>query len=333
VKTLVTVCHPDLKKSIFSEKTIARLTGLSEITWAPEGEFYSGEPLERIIGDYEAVISGWRSPKLTREVLEQAPGLKFIGHTAGTVVPFVDPFAYDRNITIVNANKALARSTAEFCLALMLTATWQIPQFIHQLKQGRWVNNEKDWVMGLEHQTIGLIGYGEISRTLIPFLNMFHPHILFYCPYITDEQAKNLGVERCSLDDLLRRSQIISLHNTLTSQSRGMIGKRELNLIQDGALLINTARGPIIDETALIETLTPGRIYAALDVYQEEPLAPKHPLLHLPNVICTPHIGSFSRYWRNDLGASVVADLERWLHRQPLVGEVTRELYHRQTPI
>ncbi len=305
---------------------------LSEITWLPEGEFYCGEPLENIIGAYDVVISGWRSPKLTREVLAQASKLKFIGHAAGTVVPYVDPSAFDRNIMVVNANKALARSTAEFCLALMLCAAWQIPQFIHQLKQGRWVNNEKDWVMGLEHQTIGLIGYGEVSRSLIPLLKIFQPRILLCDQHVTEDQAQELDVERCSLEVLLPQSHIISLHHTLTLQSRGMIGKKELSLIQDGALLINTARGPIIDETALIETLQSGRIYAALDVYQEEPLPPAHPLLYLPNVICTPHIGGFSKYWRNELGASVVTDLACWLKHEPLYGQVTREIYNRQTP-
>ncbi|MFZ5518569.1 MAG: hydroxyacid dehydrogenase [Candidatus Zhuqueibacterota bacterium] len=332
MKTLVTVCHPDLKKIIFSEATIAKLNGLSEVTWVPEGESYCGEPLEKIIGDFDAVISGWRSPKLTRKVLEQASKLKFIGHTAGTIVPFIDPLAFDRNITIVNANNSLARSTTEFCLALMLCAAWQIPQFIHQLKGGSWVNNERDLVMGLERQTVGLIGYGEISRMLIPFLKFFHAHILLHSHHVNHEQAREMGAEICSLDELLRRSQIISLHNTLTSQSRGMIGKRELTSLQDGALLINTARGPIIDETALIEILKTGRIYAALDVYQEEPLPVSHPLLNLPNVICTPHIGSFSKYWRSDLGASVVADMERWLKQEPLLGEVTRKIFERQTP-
>lgn len=113
----------------------------------------------------------------------------------------------------------------------------------------------------------------------------------------------------------------------------GMIGKKELDLIQDGAMLINTARGPIIDEAALLDTLKTGRILAALDVYHQEPLPIDNELLSLPNVICTPHIGGFCQHWKTRLGECIVDELERWLQGKPLHHEITRQKFSTMTPL
>ncbi len=332
MKTLVTVYHPSLKHTIFTPAALSLLDNLSQVDWVPEGLTYQGPSLESNIADYDAVLSGWGSPRLTRAILETAERLKFIGHTAGTVVPFVDPYAFERGICVVNANKALARSTAEFCLGLILNAAWRIPYMSTLLREGGWVDNERDTVPGLEKRTVGLIGYGEISRLMVSFLKPFHVEILMFSHYMTDDEAALLGVEKCALPSLLQRSDIVSLHSTLTPQTRGLIGAEELSLLPQGALLINTARGPLVDEAALIAALQNGRLSAALDVYHDEPLRPDHPLLHLPNVLCTPHVGGFSHYWRRQLGLSVIEDMQRWLKQEPLRGQVTAETYARQTP-
>jgi phosphoglycerate dehydrogenase-like enzyme len=133
------------------------------------------------------------------------------------------------------------------------------------------------------------------------------------------------------LEDLLRRSNIVSLHDTLTTSTKGMIGREQLKLLADGALLINTARGPLIDEEALLDELASGRIAAALDVYHTEPLAVDYPLLKLPNVLCLPHIGAYSGYWKSQLGAMVVEDLVRFTSGQPLLREVDEERFLRMT--
>lgn len=332
MKVLVTVRNPTLKKIIFHPEAVRRLEALAEVRWAGEDEPYGGDRLERELEGCQACISGWGSPKLTADILAGAGSLGFIGHTAGTIVPYVDESAYERGIRVVNANSALARSTAEGAFALMMSAAWRLPEYAGGIKQGVWSDNFTQTVKGIYGQTIGIIGYGSIAEELIRLLQPFHPQILVYSRHCPPDTAERLGFRLCSLEELLETSGIVSVHNTLTPATRGMLGRRELALLQEGALLVNTARALIIDEAALLECLQAGRISAALDVYWKEPLDKASPLLQLPNVLCTPHIAGFSGHWKSRLAETVIDDLSRWLKGEPLLGEVTAEQYKRLTP-
>lgn len=197
MKALVTIYHPKLKRLIFNDKAVRRLHELCDVTWVTEGEKFSEESLIECIHEYDICITSWGSPKLTRNALEKAERLKFIGHAAGTIVPYIDEYLYDKGITVVNANTCLAHSTAEATLALMLTLSWKLPEYIHGLKQGIWSKNFEETVPGISHQTIGLIGYGEISKALISLLKAFEPNILLYSRHCTLMEAEALGVQLC----------------------------------------------------------------------------------------------------------------------------------------
>lgn len=331
MKTLITIADKELKNLIFQHSAIEKLEKISQVDWVEEGKPYSSAELEHDISGYDACISGWGSPKITREVLANASNLKFVGHAAGTVIPYVDNSIFERDIIVVNANSALALSTAEAAVALIMAGAWNLHGFSTRLKQGLWMGSHES-VAGLYKQVIGLIGYGDISKEVIRMLKPFEPRILLYSHYCPQSEADELGVELCSLEYLLKNSGIISLHNTLTSSTIGMIGKKELDMIKDGSLLVNTARGPIVDEKALVECLKTGRIYAALDVYDTEPLPNEHEFLQLQNALCLPHIGAYSNYWKSRLGLMVVEDLERWIKGEPLQGEITADKYKRLTP-
>ena len=331
LKTLITQPHPDLKKLVFSEEAISKLKTMSQIDWAIEAEKYVGPDLLNVIENYDVILSGWRSPKLTKDILDKAHSLKFVGHAAGTIVPVVDESIYDRNIKIVNANSVLAASTAEGAFALIMSQAWNFHQYANNATNGIWSDNDRQAVLGLEGQTVGIIGLGEISKRLIKLMQPLNPKILIFSNYCSEETATELGAELCSLDELLIKSRIISIHSTLTSRTRGLIGEKELDLIQNGALLVNTARAAIIDEQALIKTLKTGRILAAFDVFNEEPLSKDHPLLNLPNVLSTPHMLGFSSYWKTKLGLTVINDLERFINKVPLKEEVTKDMFRRQS--
>lgn len=317
---------------IFNQAAIEKLEAISDVDWIEAGKDYTSDDLACHIADYDACITSWGSCKFTPQVLQRAKKLKFIGHAAGTVVPIVDEAVFSTGITVVNANSALARSTAELALTLMMAGAWEIYGYNLRLKQGQWSKNSSETVLGLYRQTIGLIGYGDISRELIRLLKPFDARILLYSGHCTKAEAEDLGVELCPLEELLKSSRIISLHNTLTPSTRGMLGKKELAMIRDQSLLVNTARGPIIDEKALLQELESGRILAALDVYEQEPLDPNHNLLKLPNVLCAPHIGGFSSYWKTRLGETVIDDLARFIKGQPVQGEITAAKFKRLTP-
>jgi phosphoglycerate dehydrogenase-like enzyme len=332
MKTLITVTNPDLKRMLFNDETISKLKSFSEVGWLEEGGSYSSADLASIISPYDACITSWGSPKLTAEVLQEAPKLKFIGHAAGSVVSIVNEDVYDRDITVTNANKLLGHSTAEAAVACMLGGAWNMKAYSQSLMQGKWTINARETVLGLTYRTVGLIGLGEISRQVIRMIKAFSPRILLYSRYCSEEEAAELGVEVCSLSTLLRKSDIVSLHSTWTPATEGMIGSAELSQMRDGALLINTARGAIIDEEALIQELKSGRIQAVLDVYKQEPLNVDSPLLQMPNVWCLPHIGGFHGLLKSGMGGFVIDDLQRVIQGEQPRGLITREIYKRLTP-
>jgi phosphoglycerate dehydrogenase-like enzyme len=330
MRTLVTVWGEELRSVLFSPECRRQLEAVSEVEWVTEGKPYEHDDLMRDIGRYDACITSWGSPKITKEVLQRADNLKFIGHAAGTLIPFVDPEVFDTNIIVVNANRALARSTAELAVSLMMAGAWNLMGYSKSLATGAWRANN-DTVMGLFGQQVGLIGFGEVAKEVVRLLKPYETRIRLSAPYCTAEEAAELGVELCSLDELLAASDIVSLHDTLTPSTRGMIGREQLGRLKDGALLVNTARAPIIDEQALIDELSTGRIYAALDVFYTEPPVQDYPLLHLPNVLCVPHIGAFSRYWKPQLGHMVAEDLHRFAAGQTPLRQITGERFIRMT--
>ncbi|WP_248924417.1 hydroxyacid dehydrogenase [Paenibacillus hamazuiensis] len=330
MKTLITVWNPELRNIIFSPETRRKLEAVSEVHWVPEGIPYGQEDLLRDIGPYDACITSWGSPKLDADVLRKADRLKFIGHAAGTMVSYVGPAAFAKGIVVVNANLALARSTAELTVSLMLAGSWNLMGYSRNLAAGIWRSNS-DTVAGLYGRRIGLIGYGEVAREVIRLLQPFDPDILLCSPYCSEEEAERSGVTLASLDEVLATCDVVSLHDTLTRATRGMLGREQLRLMKDGALLVNTARAALIDEAALIEELSAGRINAAIDVYYEEPPGENFPLLHLPNVLCVPHIGAFSRYWKPQLGQMLAEDLARFAAGEPLLRRITEEKFYRMT--
>lgn len=332
MKTLITVTNPDLKKMLFDEASLRRLASFSEIDWLTEGKKYAPEELAGVLGQYDACLTSWGSPKLSYALLQEAPRLKFIGHAAGTVVAVVEEEAMGLPITVTNANKLLARSTAEAAVAYMLAGAWQMRRYSEQLRQGVWSASSRSAVPGLTYAKVGLIGLGEISRHVIRMLKPFEPEILLHSNHCSEAEAARLGVRLAPLDELLAESDIVSLHSTWTPATEKMLGAPQLRLLKDGALLVNTARGAIIDEAALLAELTTGRFEAVLDVFEKEPLPADHPLLALPNAWCLPHIGGYHSKLKAGMGGFVIDDLRRFVSGERPEGLITRDVYKRLTP-
>lgn len=324
MKTLIAITLEDVKTLVFNQEAYRRLAEAADLTWQQEGQ-----RLADIVGDYEAVITSWDSEKITEEVLDRASKLRLIGHAAGTVVPYVDRSVYARGIKVVNANYALANSTAELALALILSGLWRVKYFSGMMDRGEWREPVHDSPDGLYGRTVGIVGLGAISRILIGLLKPFHCRILLRSMYCSPEMAGELGCELTELDDLLKASDVVTLHDTLNSKTQGMIGRRELSLMKDGALFVNTARGPIVDYEALAEEVKSGRLNAAVDVYEQEPVAADHPLIGLPNVAHTPHIGGYAKVWVDRILSCVTEDLIRMKKGEPLQHEVTEDSFAR----
>lgn len=177
----------------------------------------------------------------------------------------------------------------ELAIALMLASVRQIPQEERRLRDGRWQGNPGTQVYG---RTLGIVGLGGIGRNVARMAQGLNMRVIAWSPNLTEEAAAEVGVRRVEKDELFRQSDIVSLHLVLGTRTQGIVSARELSLMKATAFIINTARGPLIDEQALIDTLRGHKIAgAALDVYWKEPIPQDHPLLQLDNVILTPHLG------------------------------------------
>lgn len=200
-----------------------------------------------------------------------------------------------KGVYVTNTPGVLDDATADLAFALLLAVARRIPEADNFVRSGLWKGWDPNLLLGsdLKDKTLGIIGLGRIGSEVAKRAKCFKMNIVYYQPKRDPEKEKSIGVRYISLEELLSISDFISLHVPLTSETKGMIGKKELNKMKNTAHLINTSRGPVVDEKALYEALTEGSIRgAALDVFDEEPINPANPLLKLKNVVLTPHIGS-----------------------------------------
>ncbi len=249
------------------------------------------EELLRVVKDYDGLIvrSG---TKVTAEVIAAAERLKVVGR-AGSGLDNVDtPAATRRGIVVMNTPGGNTVTTAEHTMAMMCSMTRRIPQAMASLKGGKW---EKERFMGVElyNKTLGIVGIGQIGGYLAKLAQGMAMNVVAYDPYLAEERAREMGVEVVSLDDLFRRADIISVHTPLTAETRSLLNAAAFEKMKPGVMIVNCARGGIINETDLAEALKTKKVAAAaFDVFEDEPVKPGHPLLELDNFIATPHIGA-----------------------------------------
>ncbi|MDH3534808.1 MAG: phosphoglycerate dehydrogenase [Gammaproteobacteria bacterium] len=243
-----------------------------------------------MIGDFDGLAIR-SSTKVTAELLEHAKNLKVVGR-AGIGVDNVDvPVCTRRGIVVMNTPLGNAITTAEHAMAMMLALARHIPQANSSTHAGKW---EKSRFMGIEltGKTLGLIGAGNIGSIVAEKAIGYGLHVQAYDPFLTEERADKLRVKKVDLDTLLASSDIVSLHVPKTPETSNIIDASAINKMKKGSMLINCARGGLVDELALKVALESGHIRgAALDVYEVEP-ARDNPLFELDNVICTPHLGA-----------------------------------------
>lgn len=261
-------------------------------------------------GDVAAVLLRG-SPPLTARVFGAARGLKVVAkHGAG--VDSVDIAAATRHgVAVMVAGGANAGAVAEHALALMLALVRELPRFDREMRQGAWRDFNR-YTRDFRERTVGIVGYGEIGARTAQLAQAFGAPVLVHTrsrPELPEGMAYEPELER-----LLERADIVSLHCPLTAKTRGLIGAAQLARMRPDAILINTARGPVVDEAALVEALRSGRIAAAgLDTFAVEPPARDHPLFALPNVLLTPHIAAATTHAMQQMGGITARNILGWL--------------------
>lgn len=228
---------------------------------------------------------------LGRPLIKSATGLKVIGVLRGGTENVAIDSATERGISVLNTPGRNARAVAECALGLILSEVRNIARGHAALKAGRWTRDfvNRDVIPELNEKTVGLVGYGAVARLLAGYLHAMGSRIIAYDPFAGDDTAPARMVD---LDTLMQESDVVSIHARLLPETQHLVGERQLRLMKPTAVLVNTARSGLVDEPALIRILQERRIMgAALDVFDQEPLRPDHPLVQLDNVTIVPHIG------------------------------------------
>ncbi|MFE3524351.1 hydroxyacid dehydrogenase [Streptomyces sp. NPDC059161] len=249
-------------------------------------------PVAAALATAEVLLTCWGAPPLTAAVLDTAPKLRAVVHAAGSVKHHITDACWERGIAVTSAAAANALPVAEYTLAAILFAGKNV---LAAARNYAALRTTPPWPSGTGatgnyRRTVGLVGASRIGRRVIELLRPFDFEVLLYDPYVSAAEAASLGVEPVSLDALCARSDIVSVHAPQLPDTYRMIGARQLALMSAGATLINTARGSLVDEAALLGELLTGRLHAVLDVTDPELPPRESPLYDLPNVLLTPHI-------------------------------------------
>ena len=248
------------------------------------------EIIDRLLS-YEVLVTTRERTRFPAEVLAGLPNLKLIAGTGGRQANVDMEKAAELGIEVMNTSVSRGRgnSTAELAWALIMGVSRHIAWEDRQMREGRWQTRRAE---GLGGNKLGILGMGKLGSMVAGYGNYFDMDVIAWGPTLDAERAAENSVELVSWDELFSESDILSIHLPLTDLSRGWVTAREFGLMKDSAFLVNTSRGPIVDESALITALSNGQIAgAALDVYDVEPLREDHPLLSLDNVLLAPHLG------------------------------------------
>jgi phosphoglycerate dehydrogenase-like enzyme len=320
------VMHPVVRDELMRDDHLERLERAVDLV--------SREPLRQIealgpeLARVEVLVTSWGCAPVGADVVDRMPKLRLIAHLAGSVKGFLDDVVWRRGILVTNAVAANAVPVAEYTLAAVLFANKRVVQLQRVYAEVR--ENRAPWTReapdtGNYRKTVGIVGASQVGRLVIRHLRHFDFEVLLYDPYVPPLAARDMRVTKVTLSELLARSDVVSLHAPLLPETRHMLGARELALMKDGATLINTARGALIDPVALESELCRGRLFAVLDTTEPEVLPPDSPLYHLPNVFLTPHIaGSLGRETER-LTDYIVAEVERFARGISLKYLVRRE--------
>ena len=300
-----------------------------EVKYSPYEGMVSPEQFAQQVADCDAVITGWGHPCITLDMVKNS-NIKLIVHTGGSVGSLVTPDIYENGIKVISGNLMYAESVAEGVIAYMLMTLRKIPDYVYRIKNGGW-HEKGDYSKGLLDRSVGIIGVGTISKFLINKLQVFNVKLKLYSSYPIDKEILDIeNVEQVTLEEALQ-CDVVSLHSAMNERTRGMIGTEEFKLIKDGALFVNTARGRIVDENAMIEELKKNRFDAVLDVYYDEPLGADNPLRTLENVYCMPHMAGPTIDRRPVITMRLVDNMMLFAEGMEMPLEISREMAARMT--
>lgn len=278
---------------------------------------------DEVLAEADVLLGHWGCARVDGGFLDRAPRLQMLAYAAGTLRDVVTEETFARLSRVTSGAAANAVPVAEYTVGAILWANKgafvererlrgvEVPAVARRHPVGNWAKR------------IGLVGASHVGRAVVGLLAPYRCEVVVADPYLSDEAARLLGVRRVELDDLLATSDVVSLHAPALPATERMIGAPELARMMDGATLVNTARGSLVDHDALVAELRAGRMSAVLDVTDPEPLPPDHPLLALPNCVVTPHLAGSQGTELSRLADLVIDEITRFATGHPAIHPVT----------
>ncbi|GAB6903537.1 hydroxyacid dehydrogenase [Kineosporia succinea] len=321
------VMDPEAASSQFGEPERQRLAECVElVTPDPVGELDS-RAVRSAMSTVDVMVTSWGAPHLSAERVAAAARLRAVVHAAGSVRGLVGQPVWERGIAVSAAADANAVPVSEFTFAAVVMAgkqAWTLASRTRLERPLGWADVRPRPELSNYGRTVGVLGFSRIGRRVVQLLGALETRsVLVADPFADPAAVAAAGAERVGLDELLSRSEILTLHAPALDSTHRLIGARELAAMPDGATLINTARGALVDHDALAAECRAGRLHALLDVTDPEPLPAGHPLLGLPNVMVTPHVaGSLGSEVRR-MSAHAITELERWTRGEEFLTPVT----------
>jgi phosphoglycerate dehydrogenase-like enzyme len=304
------------------------LEAFAEVVHHPGQEAATKDDLLALLPPADGCLTSWEVARLDADVIAAAPRLRAMAHMGSSVGRFVSEALWQRGIQVTSAGPALALDVAETTLGLMIVGMKRIWPLGQHVRQGGWRESAYWPSRELHGKVVGIVGASNVGRHVIELLRPFGVQVLLYDPYVSEEEAVHLGADKVEMDELVRRADIVSLHAPGKPETHHLLSAERLAMMKDEALLINTARGTLVDEAALVDELAKGRFFAFLDVTDPEPPAADSPLRKLENVVVTPHLaGCIEDCGR--MGEMAVEELRRFFAGEPPLYRVAPDMMAR----
>lgn len=289
MKIYVAMPEGYVRDTFFTPRSKAIVDALGDVTYNTYDRQLTAEELRDVLADVDVLIAGWGCAPITQEVLSKANNLKMIAYTGGTVAAFITEAVYEKGIIVLSGNEIFAESVAESNICYIMAVLRKVPKYDAMMGLGGW-HEPEFYNEGLMDKTVGIVGFGATSRYLARMLAPYHCELKISSGHLTQEEADQYGATVVSMDEIFETCDVISLQVAGTQANMNLVGEKQLKKMKDGALLVNTSRGKVVDEEALIRELETGRIRAALDVYYREPPLEDNKLRYMPNVLTMPHM-------------------------------------------
>ncbi len=290
MKNIVVLVNKERRLTVFSQKYYDMLKKLGNLKVYDKDDFSNKEYYLNFVKGADVIITSWDSPVIDKDVLDACPNLLGVIHAAGSIKPIISSEFISRKIRIANSAVAIGEGVAEAALGFLISACKGFYTLNKNTHSGLWQEGASNIVKDFYDIKIGVISGGFVGRHMVKLLKNFHVDIYMYDPILSKEQIEEIGAIKVDLNTLMSTCDAITVHAPSIPATDNMINKENLKLLKDGAILVNTARGTIINEQDLINELKTGRIFACIDVTNPEPPAKENELRYLDNCVLTPHI-------------------------------------------